>query len=201
MDLVSRRSLRSAVVGMVLGGAHLNPKQYTLEIRHNIRQKVYLRYKADLLAQLQQSSVQMIYFNEDGYSGVRLETRKHPLYRRLHKLFYGLAREKVVTRKGLDYLDPRGIAIWYMDNGAISAKRRQGKIHAYELVLNTGFTRAESELISQYFSEVWEVQFGLSLNKGRWRLRMGTQQARKLADLIAPYIIPAMGYKIDPLLV
>lgn len=201
MDLVSRRSLRSAVVGMVLGGAHLNTKRYTLEIRHNIRQEVYLRYKAGLLAELQKSVVHLVYFNEGEYPGIRIETQKHPLYRRLHKVFYDPIRKKVVTRKGLDYLDPRGIAIWYMDNGTVSAKRRQGKIHAYELVLNTNFSRFENELIIQYFAEVWGVQFGLNLNKGQWRLRMGTQQARKLANLISPHIIPAMQHKINPLLV
>jgi hypothetical protein len=186
---------------MVLGKAHLNTKRYTLEIRHSIRQEVYLHYKADLLAQLQKSAIQMVYFSDGGYPGVRIETRKHPLYRRLRKVFYGPASEKAVTRKGLDNLDPRGIAIWYMDAGAVSAKRRQGKIHAYELVLNADFCRTESELIIQYFAEVWGLQFGLTLNKGQWRLRMGTQQARKLANVIAPYIIPTMRHKIDPLLV
>ena len=201
MDLVSRRSLRAAVIGMVLGDAHLNTKRYTLEIRHNIRQEVYLHYKAGLLAQLQQSAVQVVYFDDSGYPGVRIETRKHPLYRRLYKLFYDPARKKHVTRKGLDYLDPRGVALWYMDDGAVSAKRRQGKIHAYELVLNTYFSRAENELIIQYFAEVWGLQFGLNSNKGQWRLRMGTRQARQLAHLIVPYVIPAMRDKIDPLLV
>jgi hypothetical protein len=186
---------------MILGNAYLNTQRYTLAIRHSVRQKVYLHYKADLLAQLQKSAVQVVYFNDGGYPGARLETRKHPLYRRLYKVFYDPADKKHVTRKGLDYLDPRGIAIWYMDDGTVSAKRRQGKVHAYELVLNTGFSQAENELIIQYFAEVWEVRFGLNLRKGRWRLRMGTQQARKLAHLIVPYIIPAMQYKIEPLLV
>jgi hypothetical protein len=186
---------------MILGNAHLNTQRYTLEIRHSIRQEVYLHYKAGLLEQLQKSAIQMVYFDDGGYPGVRIETRKHSLYRRLYKLFYGSANKKQVTRKGLDYLDLRGIAIWYMDDGAVSAKRRQGKIHAYELVLNTYFSRAENELIIQYFAEVWGLQFGLNLNKGRWRLRMGTQQARKLVDLIVPYVIPAMRYKIEPLLV
>jgi hypothetical protein len=194
---------------MVLGTAHLNTKRYTLEIRHSIRQEVYLRYKAGLLEQLQKSAIQVIPLkyrkngqnSGGGYPGVRIETRKHALYRRLYKLFYSPTDKKRVTHQGLDYLDPRGIAIWYMDNGAVSAKRRQGKIHACELVLNTHFSRLENELIIQYFAEVWGLQFGLNLNKSRWRLRMGTQQARKLADLIAPYVIPAMRYKIDPLLV
>jgi hypothetical protein len=186
---------------MILGNAYLNTERYTLEIRHSIRQEVYLQYKAGLLAQLQKGPIPVVYFKTEGYAGVRLETRKHPLYRRLYKLFYSPAGEKSVTRKGLDYLDPRGIAIWYMDGGAVSTKRRRGKVHTCELVLNTGLPQAENELIIHYFAEVWGLQFGLNLRKGQWRLRMGTQQARKLVDLIIPYVIPAMRHKVEPLLV
>jgi hypothetical protein len=201
MDLVSRRSLRAAVVGMVLGNAHIRAKRYTLAIRHSVRQEAYLRYKAGLLEQLQQSPIRVMRFHNSGYPGVRIETQQHPLYRRLYQLFYEPGGEKRVTRKVLDYLDPRGIAIWYMDDGSVSAKRRRGKVHAYELRLNTYLPRDENELIIQYFAQVWGVRFGLNLSKGRWRLRMGTRQARQFAQLVAPYIISTMRRKIDPLLV
>jgi len=88
-----------------------------------------------------------------------------------------------------------------MDDGSVSAKYRKGKVHAYELRLNTCFSRDEDELIIRYFAEVWNLQFGLNRSKGKWRLRMGTQQARRFAQLIAPYVIPTMRYKIDPLLI
>ena len=201
MDLVSRRSLRAAVVGMVLGDAHIRAKRYTLAIRHSIRQEAYLCYKAGLLEQLQKSPIRVVRFNNSGYPGVQIETRQQPLYRRLRKLFYEASGKKCVTRKVLDYLDPRGIAIWYMDDGSVSAKRRRGKVHAYELTLNTYLPRDENELIIQYFAEMWNVQFGLNSSKGKWRLRMGTRKARQFAQLIAPYIISTMRYKIDPLLV
>ena len=201
MDLVSRRSLRAAVVGMLLGDAHIKPQRYSLTIRHSIRQEAYLRYKAELLEQLQKSPVQVVRFNNSGYPGVRIETRQRPLYRRLRKLFYEPTGTKHVTRKVLDFLDPRGIAIWYMDDGSNSAKYRRGKIHAYELTLNTYLSREENESIIQYFAEVWDLQFGLNQSKGKWRLRMGTKQARRFAQLIAPYVIPTMRYKIEPLLV
>jgi len=90
MDLVSRRSLRAAVVGMLLGDAHIRVQRYSLTIRHSIRQEAYLRYKAGLLEELQKSPIQVVRFNNsnNGYPGVRIETRQCPLYRRLYKLFY-----------------------------------------------------------------------------------------------------------------
>ncbi len=202
MDLVSRRSLRAAVVGMVLGDAHIRPKRCTLAIRHSARQKAYLHYKAKILEQLQKAPIRVFPFNNSGYPGVRVETQRRPLYRRLRRLFYEEPTgRKHVTRKVLDYLDPRGIAIWYMDDGSVSAKRRNGKVHAYELTLNTYIPRDENELIIRYFAETWDLRFGLNLSKGNWRLRMGTRQARRLAQLVAPYIVPTMRYKVDPLLV
>jgi hypothetical protein len=186
---------------MVLGDAHIKAKRYTLAINHGARQEAYLHYKAGILEQLQKAPIKVRPFDNSGYPGVRMETQRRPLYRRLRRLFYEPTGRKRVTRKALDYLDPRGIAIWYMDDGSVSAKRRNGKIHAYELTLNTYIPRDKNELIIRYFAETWDLQFGLNLSKGKWRLRMGTRQARRLAQFVAPYIVPTMRYKVDPLLV
>ena len=94
-------------------------------------------------------------------------------------------------------LTPQGIAIWYMDDGGLSAKKRDGKIHAYELFLNTHETKETNQIIINYFLEVHDIKFTQVKNKGLYRLRCGTKQARKFIALIEDYVIPSMRYKID----
>jgi hypothetical protein len=193
----SHRSLRSAIIGMILGDGHIRDRG-TICIRHAEQQKDYLLYKAKILGLKQSKVVECHPFDNSGYPAWRLETRSNPLYKRLRKILY-IHGKKAITRKCLDYLDPIGISIWFQDDGSTSYKKRNGKIHAVELTLNTYVSKEENETIIAYFKERWNVSFGLNKSKGKHRLRAGTREGKKLVSLIEPYILPCMKYKIDKL--
>ena len=104
---------------------------------------------------------------------------------------------KTISRNVLNYLNPQGIAIWYMDDGCLSAKKRNGKIHAYELILNTYISYEDNQIIVDYFKEVWNINFTITRDKGKSRIRCGTREARKFIEIVKPYIVPCMEYKIN----
>ena len=47
----------------------------------------------------------------------------------------------------LNRLNALGIAIWYMDDGGLSQKKRNGVVHANELMLNTGLSKENNQII------------------------------------------------------
>jgi len=197
VPVTHNRQVRSAIVGMVLGYAHIkNPG--SLAIKHCLKQKNYLEMKRQILQSKQHSDLKIRDFDNSGFPGCRLETRVRPIYRILRKLIYkdGI---KTVSRKVLDYLDVLGLAIWYQDDGSLSAKRRNGKIHSYDLTLNTYLSKEQNQVIIRYFKKVWSISWGLSRSKGKYRLRMGTIEGRKFLKMIEPYIVPCMRYKVEPL--
>ncbi|NEO26765.1 MAG: DNA endonuclease, partial [Kamptonema sp. SIO4C4] len=89
-------------------------------------------------------------------------------------------------------------AIWFMDCGSRSFKRKNGQIHALELFLNTGFSQAENELILAYFAQVWGVHWGLSRDRQQYRLRLGTKAGHAFFGWLRPYLHPSMQSKINP---
>ena len=84
-----------------------------------------------------------------------------------------------------------------MDDGSLCKKVRNGKIHAWDLYLNTYLTKEENQVIIDYFKEVHAISFGQVKNNGTYRLRCGTKEARKFIKLIEKHIIPSMKYKIE----
>lgn len=193
--------LRSAIIGMVAGDAGIRQQKgcrsVSLRIVHSIKQKEYLEYKRDILQNLfKEWEIPIHLFNNSGYPGVRLETRNHPRLRTIYKWFYR-DRKKMVSKRVLEYLTPIGIAIWYMDDGSLSFKRREGKIHGREVHLNTYCSLEEAKVIQGYFREVWDVSWTIVPNKGLFRLRMGAKEAQRFFKLIEPHVIPVMRYKID----
>ncbi|MEJ7699890.1 MAG: hypothetical protein WKF71_09645 [Pyrinomonadaceae bacterium] len=193
--------LRSAIIGMVAGDAGIRQqkgcKSVSLRIHHAERQKEYLEYKRDILQNLfREWEITVKPFNNSGYPGVRLATRTHPRLRTVYKWFYKNGK-KQFSRSILNYLTPNGIALWYMDDGSLSYKKRDGLIHGREIHLNTYCSFEEAEIIQTYFKDVWNMSWTLVSNKGFYRLRMGAGEAQKLFAMIDPYIVPCMRYKLD----
>jgi hypothetical protein len=195
--LVTRKEKRSAAVGMLLGDGSIS-KFNTMKFTHSQKQEEYALWKRDILQTFQNSELRLVSINNNGYPGFRLETRSCPLFRILRKKFYKTGQKKV-SRKILDQLTLLGIAIWYQDDGSLSAKKRNGKIHSYDLTLNTYWTKEDCQIAIDYFKEIWNVNWGLSKSKGKYRLRMGTIEGRKFLSLISPFVVESMRYKIDPL--
>lgn len=191
---------------MVLGDGYVTPvvnkrctvpkTYYTLKLRHSAKQREYLEHKAKLLHSIlggKQPKIQEI--NNNGYPGVQI-SKQHRWFRYLRKWMYpnGI---KTYQRKILNYLTPEGIAIWYMDDGNLSLPKRNGKIHARRIYLNTHRTKEENQIIIDFFKEKYAINFGQVLNKGWYRLTCGTKEAKKFIALVEPFIIPSMSYKID----
>lgn len=190
---------KSLLIAMCIGDGHIakdpNSKSCSLIIRHSTKQIEWIEKKHKLIVSILGGYVpKLTKFNNSGYPGIKF-SKSSKYFRVLRKWIYP-NNKKNISRYILNKLDEEGIAIWYMDDGGLSAKRRNGKIHAYDLFLNTHLTIEENQIIIDYFKEVWNINFQQVKNKGRYRLRMGTKEIRKFIPLISKYIIPSMQYKI-----
>ena len=106
-------------------------------------------------------------------------------------------RIKTIPLKALNRLTPLAIAIWWMDDGSLCKKVRNGKVHAWELYLNTYLSKEENQIIIDYFQNKWNVKWNLNLSKGKYRLRCSTREGRKFLTIIRPIVsqIKCMQYK------
>lgn len=198
------RNKKSLLIALSIGDGHIesrkdkrcNHVQNSISFIHCEKQKEYIEYKALLIQKIfggKKPNVTKV--NNSGYVGYRMmKTDKY--FRILYKLLYPNGK-KYITRKCLDYLTPKGIAIWYMDDGNLSKKKRNGKVHSYELFLNTFVSDEETQTIIDYFEEKWNIKFAKVKNNNGYRLRCGTIEARKFIKIIDRYVISSMKYKTD----
>ena len=169
-----------------------------LIISHSIKQKEYIEFKRDLLVSHFGGVVNIHEFNNNNYPGLRM-SKTNPIFRKIHKNLYKDGK-KFISREILNTFGKKALAIWYMDDGGMGVKRRDGKIHAFELFLNTHISKEDNQIIIDYFNEVWDIKFSSVKNKGHYRLRCGTREGRKFISLVEPYILESLRYNIDPLL-
>lgn len=181
-----------------------------LEVGHSIKQEAYCKWKRDL--------VYKIFGGKNppkiGYKTIKLKnsdkeyyacrfTKSHPYFTYLRKILYPNG-VKVMTREILEKLTVEGIAIWYMDDGSFYKKDNEDKTKSicFDLRISTdSFSYEENQLICDFFKEKFNIRFyPYQYHKDRehnWIIRANKQAAIKFIDLIEPYVIPEMRYKIE----
>lgn len=199
---------------MLLGDGCLKTKNHTLKdgtkstyyeyvICHSIKQQEYLEYKRNLFHSIMGGKLPKISFED-----IILGNKKHQscrfsrcnkYFRIIHKRLYSKNNKKYFTRKVLDYLTPQAIALWYMDDGGLKkSKRPDGSISSCQTMLFTYFSEKEADVVLQYFSERWNIigKKYLYTKNQTWYLGFNTTEGRKFEQLVQPYIIPSMYYKL-----
>lgn len=191
------RETRDLVLAMSIGDGCITSNGY-LSFIHGKKQKEYLEWKIWLLHKYGITTTKVEKFNNNGYIGYRARTYTHNFIKVFRRILYKPSKN-IANRKILNRLTPLGIAIWYMDDGGLSQKKRNGIVHANELMLNTGLSKEDNQIIIDYFKEVWNIKFNQYKNKGVYRLACGTKEARKFVEIVKPYVeqVPSMLYKIN----
>jgi len=190
----TRREKRSILMAMVMGDGCLK-KNNVLSITHCGRQKDYLTFKAELLAEVLGVDVPKVYQTEHEYESWRFN-KGHKLFRIYRNWIY---KNDIKTFKldWLRYITPQGLAIWYMDDGSLIAKKRNGKIHAFELYISTYLSKEENQVLIDWLFDTYKVKFNQNQSKGKYRLRCSTHEARKFIELVKPFIVPCLEYKVS----
>lgn len=190
-------------MGMSIGDGYLavdrrrRIENVTLVMKHSIKQAAYLNHKADLLHKYlggKRPSVRE--FDNSGFPGIRTE-KTNKSFRIIRKWLYPDGKKKV--SRVLRWLTPHGLAIWYMDDGGLAIKKRNGLVHAVDLCINCQCKIDEAHTICDAIFTKFGIRFKPNLNNGNYRIRCGTIEARRFVEIVNEFIIPEMQYKIAPL--
>jgi hypothetical protein len=211
---------RGSLVGMVLGDGHISYRtrynkdkngvakyEYidsSLIIGHSTKQYRYCEYKRNKIHSIFGGKLNKIVMvkhtlsNGKTYIGCRIQ-KTNKYFRYLHRKFYNKQNKKIITREVLDYLTPEGLAYWFMDDGSCSHnKNKLGKVTSIFGSISTYVSLEEAEIICEYFRDMWDIDCrkGYCKKTKSYMHRFNTNAFLKFANIIEPYLIPSMRYKI-----
>ena len=185
---------RKPLLGMCIGDGHITSKG-SLRIRHSDKQREYAFAKAQRISEIiGRGEINVSPYNYNGFPCWQFSVGNQ-YFRIVRKWLYP-NNTKIISRNYLDKLNDEAIAYWYMDDGSLSAKRRKGLIHSHELTISTCCSLEEVITIIDYFKEKWGVKFSKRKMKNHFSIRCGKQEAMKFIEIVKPFIIESMKYKI-----
>ena len=183
---------QSVLKGSLLGDGYLRRisgrKNAFLEINHSFKQRAYVDWKYSILENISGSRPKARKGNGKRVA-YRFYTRQMPEMTELVHHWYG-DRGKCVP-KDLK-LDPVTLAIWFMDDGSLCGNA--------DVYLNTQqFDSMSQEILLNSLLELG-LHARLNRDKQYHRIRFLKQSLPRLAEMIGPYVIPSMKYKLgyDP---
>lgn len=98
-------------------------------------------------------------------------------------------------------LTPLGLAVWFMDDGTscyVTITDRMVNRNSTVMLCTDAFTKRDVELLINVLEKKFGIKANLNHPKSRkgYRIYIGTKYAQKFFDVVEPYIIDSMRYKI-----
>lgn len=177
---------RDVIIGSLLGDGHLNrtSRGHAFEVHQGIKQKEYLFWKHRMLG-----SLVLAVPYRDQWKSYLFRTVSHPALDEFHRMFYS-GRTKILPKNIAKYLTPLVLAVWLMDDGS----RDKGQLR-----FNTqSFSRQENLRLMRILEAKLGIMATLNRDKKWFRLRICEASMPLLRQLVSPFIIPSMRYKLSP---
>lgn len=190
---------KQVLFGCVLGDGYLNKvksKNTKFEFSHSLKQKEYVDYKFGYFYNFPGRTY---YFTRKPHkiTGISYETYTGSLqtnksFNYFWDHFYSKTVKKRIPIELLDkYYTPLAMAIHFMDDGSFHSRCKNGSGSAH--IATCGFDRDELELFSQFLFKKYSIENNVDKYN---RIYIKTSSLRHFMDLIRPYIIESMQYKL-----
>lgn len=176
--------------GTILGDTHLDHRSTNVSgsMAHCVQQKEFIEFKHKMLQR----------FTSDIREKVSIDYRfKNPEYhayymyikssKALNNLYPKVYKNKVkyINKEMLYKLTGLGIATWYMDDGSNG--------HYGYIFCTNGFSKEDVQLIQKFFKEKFDINTTIRKDNV---IYIKADSKQKFKNLVSPYIIESMKYKL-----
>jgi hypothetical protein len=188
------------MIGSLLGDARLEcrsigaryPVSARLRIHQSDKQKEYVFWKYSILQEFVLKEPRRVKTwhdpkrNKDHYSWY-FHTRTIEALGELYHYFYKNG-VKVLPQDIFGFIVPFVLSVWFMDDGSNTRESFTISTHCFAI---------EDQLrIVKFLKATYNVGATVVKDRDRFKIHIGHQEYRKFTDIVKPFIIPSMEYKI-----
>lgn len=190
---------REVLVGLLLGDGHLEHSPSTPRARLKVEQREAAREYVEWLHGIFRKWVlgpvkkkeTFLHSTQRSYGKYWFTTVAHEALLPYREFFYSSTGKKRVPRNIAEMLTPRGLAVWFMDDGSVKSHQSLGRI------FNThGFVPEDVHLLCQVLQEKFSLQAQPRVQSDGIQIYISGRSARILQALLEPHVVPMMRYKL-----
>ena len=179
---------KSVIIGCILGDGYLRQvpgrKDAFLEINHSIKAKKYVDWKYSVVKNICDLPPKRRKIDQKRV-GYRFFTKQHPEITKLYSEFYQKGKKRI---PGGFELDPVALAVWFMDDGS---KTKKGDVY-----FNSQQFEVKDQKRLLHALRKMGIRGRLNKDKKYYRIRIYKESIPRLLEIIKPYILPSLSYKV-----
>ena len=119
------------------------------------------------------------------YTGYRGNSKAHKVFTDIYNLLY-INGNKTITKEYLDKItSPIALAFWFMDDGSECGT-----------IATNSFSLDEVKLLQNWLLKKWNISSTIWGKRVNYVLHIDNSSRQQFENLIKPYIIPSMEYKL-----
>lgn len=194
MELTERQ--KAIILGAILGDASMENRWKNPRIKsaQGKNQKDYLFWKYQELRSITSSVPRFIREldkrNGNVYESWHFATKADPELMNYWEIFYPNGKKVIPNNISEMFVNPLSLAVWFMDDGY-----KRNDCNAFRL--NTdAFTFTEQRLLQTVLNRNFSIQTALHKKGKAWNIYIPETSADRFVEIVRPYIIPSMSYKI-----
>ncbi|OGY09128.1 MAG: hypothetical protein A2782_01265 [Candidatus Blackburnbacteria bacterium RIFCSPHIGHO2_01_FULL_43_15b] len=188
------------IIGSLLGDARLEcrsigvryPVSARLRIHQSDKQREYVFWKYSLLKNLVLKEPRRVKTwhdpkrNKDHFSWY-FHTQTFPELGELYHYFYK-NKVKILPDSVLSFVNRRALAIWFMDDGSNTGSGLTVSTHCFKM--------ADQKRIVAFLKGKYDITATIVKDRDRFKIAIGKYGMKHFVEIVRPFIIPLMEYKI-----
>jgi hypothetical protein len=182
------------LIGTLLGDGHLElrRREASLKIEQSAAQEAYVQWKYEVFSEWVRKPPKLkVVFDKRTQRVYRkwwFNTLSHQELTEYHRAFYDSRRKRVPLNIALT---PRSLAVWFMDDGSRKSHECKG------VYFNTqAFDADDLRILQKKLSDTFGIQTTLRGQRVGTQIYVPAEYVTILADVVTPYLVPCMQYKI-----
>ena len=200
-SLLLTKMQRDLIIGSLLGDGTMRlgkgARNVNFKVEHGLAQKEYVDWKYQILKSFVFTEPKIsCRYDKNGNKYEKswwFRTIRHPYFAEIYKRFYqrnGYKNgTKIIPTQIKKELNPFILAVWIMDDG--SYFKNKINISTYS------FSLTEIIFLQRCFKDIFGIKINYYRDRDKgYRMYCNQEETKKLANIISPYIIPSMMYKI-----
>lgn len=127
-----------------------------------------------------------------------LRVEAHPYFNKIYHKFYDDFRHRRITKYTPKYITPYGVAMWFMSDGYVClVGKSKGIIKNRRVEFATDrYSELEVSNLKKMMLYKFNIKCSVIKRGNYYRLRVQKDSYQDFINLIFPYLIPSMYYKI-----
>lgn len=200
-SLVLTQKQKELIMGSLLGDGTMRlgkgAKNANFKVEHGLLQKDYVFWKYHKLKKFVFTEPRISFrYEENGVKYPKswwFRTIRHPELTEIFSLFYKgngfLTGKKIIPASLEEFFTPLALAVWIMDDGSFNKKRIDISTYA--------FSFQKIQKLRSVLRGIYKINSSFYKDRSKgYRLYFNRKETEILIQLIHPYIIPSMRYKI-----